>query len=68
MGNEKGNVSPNIREVHQEQAESSEHQGNNTELMEMLKSMKQEMQDRDMLSRPKRIHKLIGTITEGQLS
>ena len=34
------NVSPDMREVHQEQAESSEHQGNNTELMEMLKSMK----------------------------
>ena len=33
--------------IHQEQAESSRHQGNNTELMGMLKSMKQEMKDRD---------------------
>ena len=41
------NVSPNLREIHQEQAESSRHQGNNIELMEMLKSMKQEMKERD---------------------
>ena len=41
------NVSPDIRQVYHKQAESSEHQGNNTELMEMLKSMEHEMQERD---------------------
>ena len=41
------NVSPDVRKVHQEQAKSSGHQSNNIELMEMLKSMKQEMQERD---------------------
>ena len=37
------NASPNSREIHQEQVESSGHQCNNAELMEMLKSMKQKM-------------------------
>ena len=32
-------VSPNLRQIHQEQAESSEHHDNNTELMEMLKAI-----------------------------
>ena len=41
------NVSPDLREIHHEQAKSSRHKGNNIELMEMLKSMKQEMQERD---------------------
>ena len=36
-------VSPNLRQIHQEQAESSEYHGNNTELMEMLKAMRQEI-------------------------
>ena len=42
------NVPPDLREIHQEQAESSGHQCNNTELMEMLISMKQEMKERDI--------------------
>ena len=33
-------VSPYLRQIHQEQAKSSEHHGNNTELMEMLKAMR----------------------------
>ena len=41
------NVSLDVREIHQEPAESSGHQGNNKELMEMLKVMRQEMQERD---------------------
>ena len=41
------NVSPNLREIHQEQAEISGHQGNNTELMKMMKSLKQEIKERD---------------------
>ena len=41
------NVSPNIREIHQEQDESSRHQCNNIELMEMLISMKHEIRERD---------------------
>ena len=41
------NVSPDIREIHQEQVESLGHQCNNTELMGMLISMKQEMRERD---------------------
>ena len=34
------NASPNAREIHQEPTESSGHQSNNTELMEMLKVMR----------------------------
>ena len=41
------NAFPDLRETHQEQAEGSEHQCNNAELMEMLKSLKQEMKKRD---------------------
>ena len=41
------NVSLDVREIHQEQAESLGHQCNNTELMEMIISMKQEMRERD---------------------
>ena len=37
----------NLRETHQEQAKGSGCQCNNTELMEMLKSMKHEMKERD---------------------
>ena len=40
-------VSPDLRQIHHDQVESSEHHGNNTELMEMLKAMRQEMQERD---------------------
>ena len=40
-------LSPERRQVHQEQARSSEHQGNNAELIDMLKAMKQEMQEMD---------------------
>ena len=40
-------MSPEVRQVHQEQAGGSEHQGNNAELIDMLKEMKQEMQERD---------------------
>ena len=36
-----------VRQVHQEQAGSSEHQGNTVELIDMLKIMKQKMQERD---------------------
>ena len=35
-----------VRQVHQEQAGSSEHQGNNAELIDMMKPMKHEMQER----------------------
>ena len=41
------NVSLDAREIHQEPAKSSGHQSNNIELMEMLKVMRQEMQERD---------------------
>ena len=41
------NVSLDVREIHQEAAESSRNQSNNTELMEMLKVIRQEMQERD---------------------
>ena len=41
------NVSLDVREIHQEPAESSRKQSNNTELMEMLRVMRQEMQERD---------------------
>ena len=36
-----------MRQAHQEQAGSSEHQRNNAELMEMLRVMRPEMQERD---------------------
>ena len=39
--------SPEVRQVHQEHAESSEPQGNNAIVMEMLKTMRQEMQEND---------------------
>ena len=41
------NASPDLRETHQERAEGSGHRCNNAELMKMLKSMKQEMNERD---------------------
>ena len=41
------NVSLDVRETHQETAESSGQQSNNAELKEMLKQMRQEMQERD---------------------
>ena len=40
-------LSPDVRQGHQEQARSSEHQRNNDELMEMLRAMRQKMQERD---------------------
>ena len=40
-------MSPEVRQVHQEQAGILEPQGNNFELMEMLNAMRQEMQERD---------------------
>ena len=40
-------MSLDLRQIPQEQAESLEHRGNNSELMEMLKAMRQEMQERD---------------------
>ena len=36
-------ISPEVRQVHQEQVGGSEHQGNNAEFIDMLKAMKQEM-------------------------
>ena len=39
--------SPEVRQVHQEHAESSEPLGNNAAVLEMLKSMRQKMQERD---------------------
>ena len=41
------NLSPDVREIHQEQVESSRQQSKNVELMEMLKVMREEMQERD---------------------
>ena len=41
-------LSLDLRQVHQEQAGSSQHQGINIELMEMLKAMRQEMHERDI--------------------
>ena len=41
-------VSQEVREIHQEQVESSRQQSNNAEVMEMLKVMKQEMQERNI--------------------
>ena len=43
------NVSPYVRQDHQEQARSLEHRINNAELMEMLRAMSQEMHERDSL-------------------
>ena len=40
-------ISPDVRQAHQEQAGSSQPQGNNSELMEMLRAIRQEMQERD---------------------
>ena len=40
-------LSPNVRQAHQEQAGSSNNQSNNAELMEMLRAMRQGMQERD---------------------
>ena len=40
-------ISPYLRLIHQEQTESSERHGNNTELMEMLNAMRQEMKEMD---------------------
>ena len=42
------NVSPYVRETHQETAESSGQQSNNAELKEMLKQKREEMQERDI--------------------
>ena len=39
--------SPKVRQVHQEHIESSEPLGNNVVVLEMLKAMRQEMQERD---------------------
>ena len=39
-------VSPDLRQIHQEQAKISKHHGNNTKLMEMMKPMRQEMQEK----------------------
>ena len=40
-------LSPNVRQAHQEQDGSLEHQSNNAKLMEMLRAMRQEMQEMD---------------------
>ena len=40
-------LSLEVRQVHQDQAGSSEHQSDTVELIDMLKTMKQEMQERD---------------------
>ena len=39
--------SPEVRQVHQEHAESSEPLGNNAAVLEMLKAMRQERQEKD---------------------
>ena len=39
--------SPEVRQVHQEHAESSEPLGNQAAVLEMLKAMRQEMHERD---------------------
>ena len=39
-------LSLEVRQVHQEQDESSDPQGNNVVVMEMLRAMSQEMQER----------------------
>ena len=41
------NLSPNMRDCQQEPAGSSRQQSSNTEMMEMLKQMRQEMQERE---------------------
>ena len=38
---------PKLRQIHQEQAESSKPQGNNAVVMEMLRVVRQEMQEKD---------------------
>ena len=43
--------SPDERQAHQEQAESSEPLGSNVRVLDLLKAMRQEMEDRD--SQPK---------------
>ena len=40
-------MSPKVRQVHQEQAGSSESEGNHIEVMEILRAMRQQMQERD---------------------
>ena len=40
-------LSSEVRQVHQEHGGSSEHQGNTAELIDMLKTMKREMKERD---------------------
>ena len=40
-------VSPDLRQIHQDPTESSGHHSNNKKLIEMLKAMRQEMQERD---------------------
>ena len=40
-------ISSEVRKIHQEQARSSEHQSNTAELIDMLKTMRQEMQERE---------------------
>ena len=40
-------ISPEVREIHQEPAESSRQQSNNVEVMEMLRVMRHEKQERD---------------------
>ena len=40
-------VSLDLRQIHQEQAKSSKRLSNNTKLMEILKAMRQEMQEMD---------------------
>ena len=40
-------ISPDVRQAHQEQAGNSQPQGKNIELMEMLKAMRQEVQEKD---------------------
>ena len=41
------NAPPELRQTHHEQAESSRHNCNHTELIELLMSMRQEMKERD---------------------
>ena len=40
-------LSPDVRQAHRKQAGTLEHQSNNAKLMEMLRAMRQEMQERD---------------------
>ena len=39
--------SPEVRQVHQEQAESSEPLGSSAVVLDLLKAMRQEMEERD---------------------